>query len=552
MFELKKYKDNLLFVPLGGSSEIGMNLNLYYFKGKWLMIDLGIGFADDYLPGIDIILPDISFLHDIADDLLGLVLTHAHEDHLGAVPYLWNEIKCEVFATAFTVSVLKAKLKGEGLLGAVPITEIGIGSSLDIGPFNLDLIPLTHSIPEMQALAIKTSEGTVIHTGDWKLDPSPVVGLTSDEEALKKYGDAGVLAMVCDSTNVFVEGDSGSENVVKENLKTVVNDCKQLVVVSTFASNIARVESIIRAAEHAGRRVVLAGRSLHRVTDAAKDSGYLLDVADFISEKQAAKLPKHEVLVLCTGCQGEARAALSRMVSGSHPHLKLSKGDTVLLSSRIIPGNETRIRWMTNQMIKLGLEIVTGNDADIHVSGHPARDELKRMYEMVRPQIAVPVHGEAAHINEHAAFAKSMQVPEIVESFNGAVINLSKGNAEVVGKVHSGYLAVDGTTIIPVDSHVIRMRRKLQEAGNITISVVLDADGDVVSDPQISAIGSLDSKEDTVIIEQLQNSITKAIYEMSNKKKQVAIKDKIRSVVRKTINYEIGKKPVLEVHIHYV
>jgi ribonuclease J len=549
---LKAYHDQLLFVPLGGTNEIGMNLNLYHYQGKWIMIDMGIGFADDYLPGVDVILPDIEFLADIRENLLALVLTHAHEDHLGAVPYLWDELHCPVYATPFTASVLKGKLAGEGVRLKQPINEVELGSQLDLGPFSLDFIALTHSIPEMQAIAIRTDKGVVMHTGDWKLDASPQVGPVSDEDALRRYGDEGVLAMVCDSTNVFVEGESGSEEGVRAALHKVIAGCSQRVVVTTFASNIARVESIIKAGVAAGRKIVLAGRSLRRVIDAAQESGYLKDVPDFVSDKEAAGLSPQKLLILCTGCQGESRAALSRMVQGSHPCLRLATGDTVIFSSRVIPGNETRVRWLYNQMVLQGIQIITDKVADIHVSGHPARDELKRMYDLVRPRIAVPTHGEAGHIREHAAFATSMGVKQVVRARNGSVVVLDAEDAGVVDTVHSGYLAVDGTSIISVNSHVIRARRKLREDGNLTVSLVMDKEGGLLTRPQISAPGCLDAEEDEALIAELQDDVADAVASLGKCAKLTAIKDKARSALRKTISKELGKRPVLEVHIHQV
>lgn len=549
---LKAYHDQLLFVPLGGTNEIGMNLNLYHYQGKWIMIDMGIGFADDYLPGVDVVLPDVEFLADIRDNLLALVLTHAHEDHLGAVPYLWDEIHCPIYATPFTAAVLKAKLAAEGLRLRQPIHEVELGSALNLAPFSLDMIGLTHSIPEMQAIAIRTDKGVVMHTGDWKFDDAPQVGAVSDESALKRYGDEGVLAMVCDSTNVFVDGQSGSEEGVRTALFEVVAGCKQRVVVTTFASNIARVESIIKAGVAAGRKIVLAGRSLRRVIDAAQESGYLQDAPEFLSDKEAAGMSPDKLLILSTGCQGESRAALTRMVQGSHPTLRLASGDTVIFSSRVIPGNETRIRWLMNQMVLQGIQIITDKAADIHVSGHPARDELKKMYELVRPRVAVPTHGEAAHIREHAAFARSMGVKEVVQARNGSVVLLSADDAAVVDTVQSGYLAVDGTSIISLNSPVIRTRRKLRDDGNITVSLVMDKDGGLVTRPQISAPGCLDAEEDEALLSELQDEVAEAVENLGRRAKLTAIKDKARSALRKTISKELGKRPVLEVHIHHI
>ena len=551
-FNFKKHKDSLFFVPLGGSNEIGMNLNAYHLDGKWLLIDMGIGFTDDYFPGVDIMVPDIDFLVENKDDILGLVITHAHEDHLGAVPYLWDEIQCPIYATKFTASVLRHKLQSNNNFGKIPVNLVEEGGELQIGPFSLDLVPLTHSIPEMQAIAINTSHGTIMHTGDWKLDATPMVGPASDEIALKEYGDKGVLAMVCDSTNVFVEGESGSESDVRNALVEQVKAQKGRVFVATFASNIARVESILHAAKEAGRDVVLAGRSLWRVTSAAKDAGYLLDAPELISDRDASKLPKDELLILCTGCQGEPRAALTRIVNGSHPSLRISKGDTVLFSSRVIPGNETRLRYITNELVKLDVNIITDKDAFIHVSGHPARDELKRMYELVSPQVAVPVHGEAAHIAEHARYSKILGVPHSVEPYNGSGIEFKDGRADIVGHVPTGYFAMDGTSLIPLNSPVIAMRRRLQESGSLTASIVLDKDYELATKPFITAPGSLDFHDDADLRDMLSDDIAKICSKLHGKVKIQTIKEKIITAIRKRISGELGKRPMIDVHVHQI
>lgn len=553
-FKKKEYKNDWLFVPLGGCNEIGMNLNLYHYQGKWIIIDLGIGFADDYLPGIEVVVPNIDFLHEIREDILGLVLTHAHEDHMGGVPYLWDEINVPIYATPFTAAMLKYKMSDEGLAGAVKITEIAPGGVLELGPFTLELVDLTHSIPEMQAIAVKTDRGTVIHTGDWKLDPTPMLGPVSNENALEAYGDAGVLALVCDSTNVFVEGVSGSEQGVRRQLKETISELKRGVVVTTFASNIARVESIVRAGHDAGRKIALVGRSLHRVAAAAQDSGYLTDI-EFISDKEAAKLPPEDIMILCTGCQAEARAALSKLVQGQHPYLRLHKGDTVIFSSKIIPGNESRIRWLHNRLAAMEVEVITEKDAPIHVSGHPARAELERMYQLCRPQIAIPVHGEAAHIKEHSAFARQMQVPEVVECENGVLVCLAS-DTHPVGVQHyvpSGYLAVDGTSLIPTDSPIIKTRRKLRDVGCVFVSLTIDKHGKCVSPPLVAGPGVLDPQADKGLIAELSAIAGESAEASGGKKKNgEGVKEAVLSSVRKAINREVGKKPVMEVHIHRI
>ncbi len=552
-FSFSSQPDSLFFIPIGGSNEIGMNLNLYHLDGKWLMVDMGIGFVDDHYPGVEIMVPDTEFLISIKEDILGLVVTHAHEDHLGAVPYIWDEIGCPIYATRFTASVLRHKLQGNSMFNQhIPVNEVEIGSEFSLGAFTLDLIPLTHSIPEMQAIAIKTRHGTIMHTGDWKLDADPLVGQVSDEETLKRYGDEGVLAMVCDSTNAFVEGESGSESDVRKALTEQIAKQQNRVFVASFASNIARVESILYAAKDAGRSVVLAGRSLWRTVSAAQESGYLQDIPELISEKEASNLPKNQQLVLCTGCQGEPRAALSKIVSHTHPSINISSEDTVIFSSRVIPGNETRLNWMTNQLVKQHVNIITDKDAFIHVSGHPARDELRRMYELVRPQISVPVHGEAAHIREHAIFAESLGVPQSIQPYNGAVVKLSKDDSAIVDDVPTNYLGLDGTTLIPLTSPIIKMRRRLRDNGVLVASVIVGRDGDLASKPYISAPGCMDIREDEDLRKSLEQDIIEMYEQSSRGGKSKGAKDKIRNMLRKAIQREIGKKPVIEVHIHQI
>lgn len=548
-FDFSKYADELLYVPLGGSNEIGMNLNLYHFNGKWLMVDCGIGFAGESLPGVDIIVPDVSFIAERKEDLLGLVLTHAHEDHVGAVPYVWREFGCPIYATPFTAAFLHHKLSEMGPGTKPRVVEMDVGSSVQIGPFGIELIELTHSIPEMQAVAITTEAGVVMHTGDWKFDADPLIGPVSDYAQLSKYGDGKVLAMVCDSTNVFVEGESGSEGEVRKHLTKVIADCKQRVVVSTFASNFARVATIIQAAHDAGKMVALAGRSLHRVVEAAKESGYLDPKMEFISDKEVMNLPRKDVLVLCTGNQGEPRAALSRIARGDHPNIRLQPGDTVIFSSRKIPGNEMRINAMHNRFVEKKIEVISEKDFFIHVSGHPAREELKRMYSMVRPQIAVPTHGEARHLHEHALLAKSLGVKETVEAHNGAIVWLAAGEASVIGKVHSGYVAIDGTSMIATDGDIIRTRRKLRDDGALFVSVTLGKDGDLMAPVQLAAPGILDAAEDEELIAECLAEVTHALSQTKQRAGDKQIVEQVRMCLRKMLKKELDKKPVIEVHV---
>ncbi len=548
-FDFKKYSDELLFVPLGGSNEIGMNLNLYTYKGKWIMLDCGIGFAGEYLPGVEIVVPDVSFVAEIKKDLLGLILTHAHEDHLGAVPYIWNEFECPIYATPFTGAFLKHKL-GEMGPGKKPkITTIQPGGAVELGPFALELVDLTHSIPEMQAVAITTDKGVIMHTGDWKFDAEPLVGPVSNYDALKKFGDGKVLAMVCDSTNVFEEGESGSEGDVRKNLVKLIAECPERVVVTTFASNLARVLTIVHAAHEAGRVVGLAGRSLWRIVETAKECGYIPEGMEFIAETEIMDVARRDIVIICTGGQGEPRAALPRIAKGEHPNVKLAPGDIVIFSSRKIPGNETKINFMLNKLVERKIEIITERKYHIHVSGHPARAELKRMYELVRPQIAVPTHGERRHIHEHAKLAKSLGVKETVEAYNGAVVWLESGEASVIGTVDSGYVAIDGTTLIPTDGEIMRARRRLRDDGIVIISFAIDKKNALASKISFSAPGVLDAKEDMELAESWMAEVETVLEHAKPKSTDDQLKEVVRGSLRKLIKNDLGKKPFVEVHL---
>jgi ribonuclease J len=550
-FNFNDYNEDVLFVPLGGANEIGMNLNLYRYKGKWIMIDLGIGFAGPHLPGIDIVVPNIDAITPYKNDIVGLVLTHAHEDHLGAVSSLWPELGCPVYATPFTAAVLKNKLAEEGLQGKVKIHPVEAGKQYDIGPFGFEMVPVTHSIPEMHAVALRTDKGVIMHTGDWKLDDAPQVGVATDEATLSKYGDEGVLAIVCDSTNVFVEGESGSEADVRVALTDMIAHCEERVIVTTFSSNIARIETIIYAAMDAGRSIAIAGKSIWRMVRAAQDAGYLKDAPSFLTDVQGMECPRDKVLFICTGCQGESRAALAKIARNEHPAIRISPGDTVIFSSRTIPGNEANIGYMANKLVTMGAEVMNDRTGFIHVSGHPARGELKRMYEWVRPKISVPVHGEARHIHEHALFARELGVPIAIEPTNGVVINLTAAKPGIVGMVEWGYLALDGSTFIDSNSGVIRTRRKIRDDGFVIASIVMDKKGQLALPPMISAPGCLDDNDDKELLETLRDEVAEAVAKATrggNKGRQ--LDESVRGVIRKVIRDELGKKPVLDVHIH--
>jgi ribonuclease J len=548
----------LLFLPLGGTGEIGMNLNLYSYDDQWLMIDLGITFADEELPGIDVILPDPKFIVENRHKLIGLVLTHAHEDHLGAVPYLWSRLECPVYATPFSAAVLRRKMSRDGaMFGAerMEITEIPLGGRFTLGPFDIELISLTHSIPEPNALAIRTPAGTVLHTGDWKLDPDPVVGAVTDEAALKALGDDGVLAMVCDSTNVFHEGEAGSEAGLLDNISELIAGASGRVAVACFASNVARVNTIARAAEANGRNVALVGPSLWRITDAARETGYLDDVPAFLSDRDAAHLPDDKVLFLCTGSQGEPRAALSRIADDDHAHVTLGEGDLVIFSSKIIPGNELAINRLHNKLIALGVEIATEDDHAIHVSGHPCRDELSRMYQWVRPSIAVPVHGEARHLVEHVRFAETLQVDQSVLVENGALLRLAPGPAQIVDYVHAGRLIVDGSTLVGVESHTLQERRRIMWNGVAFVSLVVGGDGALLADPKVSAQGLLhdgpDENKAETVLAAVAMDVRDAVRALTVRARgnDDTLIEAARVAVRRHLKSARDKRPVVEVQI---
>ena len=555
---LKQHKQDLLFLPLGGAGEIGMNLNLYYYQGKWLMVDLGIGFAEDNMPGIDILVPNPEGFLPYKDDLVGLVLTHAHEDHLGAVQYLWEVFKMPIYATKFTANFLRAKLAEYSFAKQVKIIEVEANSSFNIKPFDIEFLQLNHSIPEMNALILKTKQGKILHTGDWKFDINPVIGEPDDYKALKKLGDDGVLALVCDSTNVFSKGHSGSEGDLRESLKNIIKAQEKLVVVATFASNIGRLETIIKAAEYAGRKVVVCGRSIERAIRVAKESGYLKDIKPLISRDKIKKYRREELLILSTGCQGETNAAMSKIANNIHPNVKLLPKDTVIFSSKIIPGNDKKIYALFNQLARKGIYTMTERDHFVHVSGHPNRDELIKMYELIQPKIAIPVHGETTHIYEHAALAEEMGVRQAARISDGVCMKISNDGIERVGDVATGYLGVDGNVLIEPESDIMRARRKISAAGVVIINILLDYEGNYVKTPQIIAPGLLSDKDDDDILAELEDYLDNNLPEpiISNKRKAgfstANIEIAAIKLAKRFLSDNLRKYPLIEVVINIV
>lgn len=547
LFNRRPRADELLFVPLGGSGEIGMNLNLYGHAGKWLMLDLGVTFADERLPGIDLVLPDPSFIEDRRDDLIALVLTHAHEDHIGAVPYLWDRLQCPIYATPFTAALVRRKLKEVGLEREVELNILPMNGRVELGPFACELVTLTHSIPEPNAVAITTSLGTVLHTGDWKLDPEPLVGPTADAKRLEELGTSGVLAMVCDSTNVFSPGTSGSEAAVRESLIEMIRPLSGRVAVTTFASNVARIASIGVAAAAADRHLVLVGRSMHRVVEAAKETGYLQDLPPVLDEDEAGYLPKDKVLYLCTGSQGEPRGAMARIARGEHRHIALGQGDTAIFSSKIIPGNEISLGEVHNLLAQSSVRVITEKGNFIHVSGHPNRDELAEMYGWVRPRIAVPVHGEPRHLMEHAAFARTLQVRHAPVIGNGDVLRLAPGDPAIIGEVESGRLALDGEVIVAIDDPAIVSRRKISFAGHVVVTLVLDARGKLAADPDVLLTGLAEDEENDLVAE-IAEAVATALPRGKGADADT-MAEAARTAARRTANRLTGRKPVTDVQV---
>ncbi|WP_119458618.1 ribonuclease J [Rhodospirillaceae bacterium SYSU D60014] len=543
--------DELLFLPLGGAGEIGMNLNLYGHAGKWLMVDLGITFGDESTPGIDVIMPDPQFIVERSEDLAGLVLTHAHEDHIGAVPYLWPQLRCPIYATPFTASVLRRKLVEAGLQHDARITEVPMSGRFTVGPFEIELITLTHSIPEPNAVVVRTPLGTVLHTGDWKLDPEPLVGPSTDEAALQQLGDEGVLALIGDSTNVMVEGQSGSEAEVRESLMELVGRFENRVAVASFASNVARLETLAHVAAAHDRHLALVGRSFWHVNQAARENGYLTDLPEFVTEQEVGYLPRDKVLMACTGSQGEPRSALARIARNEHPSVTLEKGDAVIFSSRIIPGNERSIGHLQNNLVRLGVDIVTEREHFVHVSGHPARDELAAMYRWIRPKIAVPVHGELRHLSAHAEFAESLQVGQAVVAPNGSVVRLAPGAAEIIDEAPVGRLGLDGKALVSLGGSVLRSRQRALRNGSAVATLVVDREGSLIAEPQIAAQGLLDPERDQAGFEAAVAAIRDAIEGATAelRRDDAALKEAARLALRRALQANRGKKPVVDIHL---
>ena len=539
-----------------------MNLNLFGYgppsNRKWIIVDIGVTFGGLDTPGVEIIMPDTNFIEEHVDNLIGIVLTHAHEDHMGALARLWPRLKCPVYATPFTMYLVKDRLAEFDLLDEVELHEIPLKGRFDLGPFDLEMITLTHSIPEPNALAIRTDEGVILHTGDWKIDPDPQIGEPVDVAAIEALSEEGILAMICDSTNVFTPGEAGSEGDVRKELSKLIGEYEgRGVAVASFASNVARLESVMVAAKENNRSVCLVGRSMERMTRAAKSVGLLKGLPDTLNQDEASNIPSEHVLYLCTGSQGEPRAALSRIANNDHRHVDFKAGDVVIFSSKIIPGNEKSIFALQNALADDGIEIVTEKSRDIHVSGHPCRGELTAMYGWAKPHIAVPVHGERRHLIEHAKLAKGLGINHGIAPHNGEMIKLSKSGVEIVDIVTNGRLHVDGSEIVDSKDDGLRLRRKMAYAGHIAISVVIDGKGVLISGPETRISGFPAGKDGELLDELIEtvSDVAEDAFDTLTRKERTnedEVETRIRSHVRRYVKQETGKRTIVEVTAHKV
>jgi len=536
-------KSDLFFLPLGGTGEIGMNFNLYGHKGKWLIVDCGVTFRDENIPGAEIIMPDIVSLKGHEKNISGILLTHAHEDHFGAVHYLWPYLKCPVYATPFTAYLLKNRLSEFHLDQEVEIIEVSLSGSYQIGPFKIELVNITHSILEPNAVVINTDIGKILHTGDWKIDETPVIGKLTNENRLKKLGDENVLAMVCDSTNSIVEGNSGSESSIISGLKDSIFACKGRVFVTTFASNIGRVKTITDIAQKAGRQVALLGRSMWKMTEAARNVGYLKGYPPYLNEKQIKYIDPEKILIVCTGSQGEPRAGLFRLVSGKHPAVKLSSYDRVIFSSRIIPGNEKSIFSIINKLTDLGVEVITPSDSNIHVSGHPAREELKKMYKWVKPKISIPVHGEARHLRAHADLAKDIGVSQVIEARNGTLVKLSQESSKIVETIYTGRLAYDGIDVLPIDSEIFKIRKKISLNGVVYVSLLIGRENKLFYKPVIHSLGVVSDVDGDFPEERIYSEVMEICENNIKNKNKNILTSLILKKIKNFFNVEYSKYP---------
>ncbi len=548
-------KEELIFCPLGGSGEIGMNMNLFAYGSpdnrKWIIVDIGVTFADDAIPGVDLIYPDPGFIVDKKDDLLGIVLTHAHEDHIGAIAHIWPKLKCKIFATPFTSVLISEKFKEKKIDITGYLEIVQLNSTVDLNPFKIEFVTLTHSILEPNGLKIETPVGNILHTGDWKCDPDPLTGDNMNSKRLKEIGEEGVLTMICDSTNVFSAGRAGSELDVRKNMLKIMERLKKRVIITSFASNVARMESAFYCAEKTGRQIALVGRSMHRIYKAARQCGYLQNVIEPLDARDARNISREKIVYLCTGSQGEPMGAMTRISNYTHPDVFVERGDAVVFSSKIIPGNEKKLYKLHNQLVREGIEVISEDSEFIHVSGHPNREDLKDMYDWIKPKSVIPVHGEHRHMIEHINFAKEMQVPYPVRVENGDIVKIYPGEKpEVYDKAPSGRLYVDGSISVEEDAQSIKERKNLSSNGLIEATLIITANGNIHNKPLLTFRGLpiYEKDEFTFNLEEKIEKTAKS-FSLNNKKQESNLIDALKITCRKYTKEKIGKKPYTNINL---
>ena len=548
-------KDELIFCPLGGSGEIGMNMNLFAYgkpdKQKWIIVDIGVTFADDSIPGIDLIYPDPGFIIDKKNDLLGIVLTHAHEDHIGAIAHIWPKLKCNIYATPFTSVLINEKFKEKKIDITSYLKIVELNSTLDLNPFKIEFVTLTHSILEPNGLKIGTPVGNILHTGDWKCDPDPLIGENINSKRLKEIGNEGVITMICDSTNVFSPGRAGSELDVRKNMLKIIQRLNKRIVVTSFASNVARMETAFYCAEKSGRQIALVGRSMHRIYKAARQCGYLKNVIEPLDPREAKNISKDKIVFLCTGSQGEPMGAMNRIANYSHPDVFIEKGDAVIFSSKIIPGNEKKLSKLHNKLVIEGIEVITEEDEFIHVSGHPNREELKDMYTWIRPKSVIPVHGEYRHMQEHINFAKEMKIPYPVKVMNGDIVKLAPAEKPFIyDKAPAGKVYLDGNISVEEDSNSIKERKNLSINGMMEVTILVTPKGNIHDRPIVTLKGlPINDYEDFRF--GLENEIEKTArtFSLTNSRQKENAIDAFKSVCKKYTKNKVGKRPFTNINI---
>ena len=551
-----KKKEEFIFCPLGGSGEIGMNMNLFAYGNsenrKWIIVDIGVTFADNTIPGIDLIYPDPGFIIDKKKDLLGIVLTHAHEDHIGAIAHIWPHLLCNIYATPFTSVLVKEKFKEKKIDLGDKLNIVNLNGNIQLGDFNIEFITLTHSILEPNGLSIETPSGTVLHTGDWKIDPNPLIGERVNENKLKEIGKKGILAMICDSTNVFSHGKAGSEADVRNSLLKIIEEKTNRIIVTSFASNVARMETIFYCAKKTGRNICLVGRSMHKIYKAAKQCGYLNETIQPLETRDAKKVDRKKILYLCTGSQGEPLGAMNRISNSIHPDVFLDKNDTVIFSSKIIPGNEKKLYKLHNQLVKNGIDVVSEDNSFVHVSGHPNKGDLKDMYEWVKPKSVIPVHGEHRHMIEHINFAKEMQVPYPVQVENGDIVQLYPGESpKVTDKAPVGRMLLDGKISVGEDSQSTKERINISINGILEITLLINSSGLLAKNPIISFKGIPSNGESSNFLYALEEKIRDICktYSLKNSKQEQNLIDDLRANCRKTVKEKTGKRPYTNINL---